>query len=193
MQAPTLSPPLSSAATTPTWHIESTHSMVRFSIRHMVVSTVHGRFDGPRGTIRFDRFQPANIQVEAEIDPATIDTGIAKRDDHLRSRDFFDVVTFPTMSFQSTAVELVSAARGDRWRMVGNLTMHGITRPIDLDVCQIDPPGRHQSDVLRFTATCNLERKDFGMTFNLAVEGGNLVVGNEVRVVINIKAVKANS
>jgi polyisoprenoid-binding protein YceI len=166
--------------------------MIRFSIRHMVVATVHGRFDGPRGVLRFDRFRPANIEVEAEIDPATIDTGIGKRDDHLRSQDFFDVATFPTMSFQSTAVELVSSARGDRWRMVGNLTMHGVTRSVELDVRQVDPPGRRQSDVLRFTATCNLDRKDFGMTFNLAVEGGNLVVGNEVRVEINIKAVKAN-
>jgi polyisoprenoid-binding protein YceI len=181
------------AATGPQWRIDPTHSMIRFSIRHMVVATVHGRFDGPYGTIRFDRYRPWTTEVMAELDPASVNTGIRKRDEHLRSRDFFDVATYPAIRFRSTEIRPVSSARSDHWHMVGDLSMHGTTRTVDLDVRQVRTLRPQQPDVLRFRATCSLDRKDFGMTFNLAVEGGSLIVGNEVRVVINVKALRVTS
>lgn len=191
MEAPAVFPPQPTVVTRPTWSIDSAHSLVRFSIRHMVVSNVHGRFDGPRGVIRYDRYRPWNTEVEAEIDPSTIDTGITRRDDHLRSADFFDVAAYPRIAFRSTEVRPANSARKDHWFLTGDLTIHGVTRPVELEVRQIDPPGRMQLDVLRFRATATIDRREFGME-HLPVEGSGLVIGTDVRITINIKAVKAN-
>ncbi len=192
MEAPAIFPQQPTVATHPIWRIDPVHSLVRFSIRHMVVATVHGRFDGPAGVIRYDRYRPWNTDIEAQIDPATIDTGIARRDDHLRSADFFDVATYPTITFRSTAVRPANAARNDHWLLTGDLAMHGVTRAVELDVRKVDPPGRLHPDVLRVRATATIDRRDFGME-HLPVEGSGLVIGTEVRVVINIKAMRAIS
>lgn len=190
MEAPAVFPPHTVVPTRPAWSIDPAHSLVRFSIRHMVVATVHGRFDGPRGVIRYDRYRPWNTEVEAEIDPASIDTGITRRDDHLRSADFFDVATYPTVSFRSTEVRPANAARNDHWFLTGDLMMRGVTHPVELDVRKVDPPGRLYLDVLRLRATTTIDRRDFGME-HLPVEGSGLVIGTDVRITINIKAVKA--
>ena len=131
------------------WEIDPSHSTIGFSIKHMMFATVHGRFGGFRGTIRFDRDRPDDAEVEVEIDAATIDTGITKRDDHLRSADFFDVATYPTITFRSTRVEPVQPVRRDRWLVVGDLTMSGVTRSVELAVEQTGEPSNHFADVDR--------------------------------------------
>ena len=141
---------------------------------------------GFSGAIRFQGGCP--VDVEAEIDAATIDTGIKKRDAHLRSADFFDVATYPTISFRSTWIEPVKSREGNRWLMVGNLTMHGVTRAVTLAVEQTGFPELWDADDLEFRATAAINRKDFGMTFNLPIEGGGLVVGDDVKIVLSVTA-----
>jgi polyisoprenoid-binding protein YceI len=130
------------------------------------------------------------VEVEAEIDAATIDTGIKKRDQHLCSADFFDVAAYPTIAFRSTRVQPVNSREGNRWLVVGDLTMHGVTRAVELAVEQTGFPELWDTDDLEFGATATINRKDFGMEFNLPVEGGGLVVGDEVKIALSVTASK---
>src|SRR5947208_1340 len=114
-----------------TWNIDPSHSAIAFSVRHMVVSKTRGRFTKWSGQLRFDAETPAASSVEVNIDPASLDTADAQRDAHLRSPDFFDVEKYPSASFRSTKVEVTAE---DRYRVTGNLTIHGITKPVILDV-----------------------------------------------------------
>jgi polyisoprenoid-binding protein YceI len=175
------------------WRIDPVTSTIGFSIKHMVVATVQGRFGDFRGTIRLHDDRPHDASVEVQIDAGSIDTGISKRDAHLRSADFFDVVAYPTIAFRSTRIEPVSPVRRDRWRVVGDLTMHGVTRAVELAVEQTGEPSRRYADVIEFTATAKINRKDFGMEFNLPIEGGGLVVGDEVKVAITVQANRSTS
>ncbi|MGH2562520.1 MAG: YceI family protein [Thermomicrobiales bacterium] len=172
------------------WRIDPLHSTIGFSVKHMMFATVHGRFAGFRGTIRFDDDHPDDAEVEVEIDAATIDTGIKKRDDHLRSADFFDVAVYPTISFRSTRVEPFNRFGRHHWLVVGNLTIHGVTRSVELAVEQTGAPEPWHTDVIEFGATATINRKDFGMEFTLPIEGGGLVVGNEVKIAISVQASK---
>src|SRR5215216_1188077 len=170
------------------WEIDPSHSTIGFSIKHMMFATVRGRFGSFRGAIRFDRDRPDDAKVDVEIDAASIDTGIKKRDGHLRSADFFDAAVYPTISFRSTRVEPVHRFGRHSWRMVGNLTMCGVTRSVELAVDQTGEPSSQYAEVIEFTATTKFNRKDFGMEFNLPIEGGGLVVGDDVRVAISVQA-----
>ncbi len=173
-------------ATRSTWTIDPAHSHVQFAVRHLVVSTVKGRFGHLSGTITLDEQHFAGSSVEVEIDAATIDTREEQRDAHLRSADFLDVERFPTITFRSTRVE---PGRGDAFRIVGDLTIRGVTRQVVLEAEQI---GRGTSpwgaEVIGFEATTKINRKDFGLTWNVALETGGVVVGDEIKIELQIEA-----
>jgi polyisoprenoid-binding protein YceI len=189
METQTLSREQAAPVAGTVWTIDPLHSTIGFSVKHMMFATVHGRFTGFRGTIRFEGGR--HVEVEAEIDAATIDTGIKKRDQHLRSADFFDVAAYPTISFRGTRVEPVNSREGNRWLVVGNLTMHGVTRAVELAVEQTGFPELWDADDLEFRAAATISRKDFGMTFNLPIEGGGLVVGDDVKITLSVTASSA--
>ena len=169
-----------------TWQIDPVHSDVSFSVRHMMVSKVRGRFSGVRGTIRLAD-DPLQSTVEADIDLRTLDTGNADRDAHLRSADFFEVEQHPMMTFRSTSVE----PAGNEFVVHGELTLRGITKPVNLDLevngFTRDPYGGMRTG---FTASTTLNRKDFGISINLPMEGGGVVVGDKINVTLEIEAVR---
>ena len=171
-----------------TWELDPAHSSVEFSVRHLMVATVTGRFKAVRGSIALNEAASADSKVEAEIDAASIDTGIADRDTHLRSPDFFDVANHPKIVFRSTGIE----ERGeDSGRMAGELTVLGVTRPVTLDVSYLgeirDPWGNRRRG---FSAETTLYRKDFGMNWNQVLDAGGVLVGDKVKVSLNIEAVE---
>src|SRR5690349_24266749 len=151
-----------------TWNIDTSHSGVHFTVRHMVVSKVRGAFSRWQGTLQFDAEHPEASKVSVQIEAASIDTREEKRDAHLRSADFFDVEKHPTLSFESTKVEKAGASR---YSVTGNLTIHGITREVVLDTESLgigkDPWG---NDRIGFEASTSVNRKDFGLTWNQALE-----------------------
>lgn len=176
-----LSPALAQAST---WDIDPVHSSVEFSVRHMMVSTVKGHFPKVKGTVELDEKDPTKSTVEVSIETASIDTREAKRDAHLKSAAFFDAAKFPAIAFKSTKVE--KAGKG-KFKVTGDLTMHGITKPVVLAVegpsASIkDPYGRTVRGVM---ATGKLDRKDWGMTWNQALDSGGMVVSDEVKLEIN--------
>jgi polyisoprenoid-binding protein YceI len=175
-------------AATATWNIDAAHSVVEFSVKHMMVSTVKGRFRDVAGTVEIDELNPANSTVAAEIDVASVDTGAPDRDNHLRSGDFFDAENFPKVTFRSTNVELTGAASA---KMTGELMIRGVTRTVELDVEHegriIDAFGK---DRLGFTATTKINRKDFNVNWNGLIEAGGVIVSDAVRITLNIAVVK---
>jgi len=144
--------------------IDTAHSSVSFSVRHMMVTNVRGQFAGLQGTIRYDSKNLAASKVDATIDAATVNTGIGKRDDHLRSADFFDVAKFPKMTFQSTKW----SKEGDRVQVTGNLTLHGVTKSVVFDLEGPAPEVKAPDGGFRTgaTATAKINRKDFGLAWN---------------------------
>ena len=176
-----LSPALAQAST---WDIDPAHSTVEFSVRHMMVTTVKGQFQKVKGTVELDEKDPSKSTVEVSIETASIDTREAKRDAHLKSPDFFDAAKFPALTFKSTKIE--KAGKG-KFKITGDLTMHGITKAVVLAVegpsASIkDPYGRTVRGVM---ATGKLDRKDWGMTWNKALDSGGFVVSDEVKLDIN--------
>jgi polyisoprenoid-binding protein YceI len=176
---------------TNTWNIDATHSGINFSIRHMVVSKVRGRFTKYTGALRVDDGDLTRSSVEATIDASSIDTGTAQRDTHLRSADFFDVERYPELRFRSTRVEKVA---DDRYRVVGDLTIRDVTREVVLDAEYsgrgTDPWGNER---VAFTAKTSLDRKDFGLKWNQALEAGGVLVGERVDIELDVQAVKASA
>jgi polyisoprenoid-binding protein YceI len=174
-----------------TWNIDSSHSGVHFSVRHMVVAKVRGAFNRWRGTVQFDEQNPAASQVSVEIDAASIDTREEKRDGHLRSADFFDVERYPTLSFQSTKVEPLGE---DRYRVTGDLTIHGTTKQVELAATNLgrgkDPWGNER---IGFEASTVINRKDFGLNWNQALEAGGVLVGDKIEIALDVEAVKAEA
>ena len=165
------------------------HSSVGFHVRHMMVSKVHGRFQGWTGALEIDDADVTRSKVTVEIDAATIDTREPKRDEHLRSPDFFDVATFPRLTFASTKVEAVD---DERLRVTGELTIRDVTRTVVLDVERggeaRDPWGGVRTG---FSATTTISRKDFGLGWNAVLEAGGVLVGDKVTIVLEIQAVQA--
>ena len=187
-QTPTATIPAaaSSATAVPagTWAIDPTHSEVSFSVRHLMVSRVRGTFTGFSGTITTGE-TTADAHVEATIDVASVNTRDDRRDAHLRSADFFDVEQFPTMTFRSTGTR----ADGDAFVVDGDLTLHGVTRPVtlrlELNGVGGDPWGGTRAG---FSARTELNRKDFGIDIAMPLEGGGVVVGDKVSVELEIEA-----
>ncbi|MEG9437757.1 YceI family protein [Edaphobacter sp. HDX4] len=172
-----------------TYQIDPAHTSVHFSVRHMMVSNVRGEFGKVSGTVMFDPDNTANSTVEATIDASSIATRDDQRDTHLKSADFLDVEKFPTITFRSTKVEMHEGGA----TLTGNLTIHGVTREIVLDVegstQEIkDPWGKQRMGA---SATGKLSRKDFGLIWNAALETGGVLVGDEVKINIDVEVVRA--
>lgn len=172
-----------------TFTIDPVHSSAEFSVKHMMVATVRGRFRDLEGTISFDEADPARSSVEATIQAASIDTGVEARDADLRSANFFDVERFPLIRFRSTSVEHKG---DDRWLVHGELSIRDVTRPAVLET-ELEGRGRgfQGEDRVGFTARMKLNRKDFGLTYNAVLETGGLVVGDTFRITLHVEGVAA--
>jgi polyisoprenoid-binding protein YceI len=181
-------------ATTTTWNIEPNHSLVEFSAKHMMITTVKGRFGKAAGTITIDERNPDRSTVEAEVETASIDTRADQRDQHLRSPDFLDVENYPSITFRSRRVEGTSRNPGDEFRVTGDLTIRGTTREVTLDAVYEglgkDPWGGER---ISFSAKTTIDRRDFGLTWNQALEAGGVLVGNEIKISLEVQAVKQGS
>ncbi len=181
-------------STTPTtetqtaWAIDAAHSLIEISVKHMMFTTVKGRFTGVTGTITTHGTDPAQSAVEAELDATSIDTGNAMRDNHLRSADFLDVANNPTIAFKSSRVE---PKGGDRMHVIGNLTLHGVTKEVALETTLngqgTNPYGK---EIIAFTAETTINRKDFNLNWNVALESGGWLVSDNLKVLIEMQAVK---
>ncbi|MBI3564032.1 MAG: YceI family protein [Elusimicrobia bacterium] len=174
---------LATAAKSGEFEIDAAHSQVGFKVKH-VTGKVPGRFTSFSGSFTYDKKDPKSWKAEAKIDPASINTDNEKRDGHLKSPDFFDVAKFPEMSFKSTKVTDV---KGDRAKLHGDLTMHGVTKPVVLDLeiggVDKDPWG---NETAGFTATGTINRKDWGIVWNKALDSGGLLVGEKVDITLEI-------
>jgi polyisoprenoid-binding protein YceI len=170
------------------WVFDPTHSNADFSVRHMMISTVRGGFKDVSGKLNFDPQNPAASYVEATIQTASVWTGINDRDNHLRSGDFFDVANYPAMTFKSTAVEVVNPTHA---KVTGDLTIRDVTRPVVLEVEFIGEqknPFTGKSSA-GFSATTAINREDFGLTWNVALEAGGWLVGKDIKISLDIEAV----
>jgi polyisoprenoid-binding protein YceI len=166
------------------YKVDPDHSGVAFSIRHFV-SNVPGRFNDFEGTIRYDKLSPASSGVELSVRAASIDTGNNDRDEHLRSHDFFDVQKFPTLTFTSTGVTVKDA---NTLEVTGDLTLHGVTRRITIPVQVLGTARTPNGEKAGFEAQFTLNRKDYGITWNRVLDAGGTVLGEDVRVTIEIEA-----
>jgi polyisoprenoid-binding protein YceI len=180
------------AETTTTWNLDPTHTTVGFSAKHMMITTVRGTFSDVKGTIVVDSANPDRSSVEAEIAVASISTGVEQRDGHLRSPDFLDVDGFPTITFRSTRIEGALASPGDRFKVTGELAIHGTTREVTLDATYEgqgqDPWGGQR---ISFSASTKIDRRDFGLQYNQVLEAGGVLVSHEIKLEIEAQAVKA--
>jgi polyisoprenoid-binding protein YceI len=177
------------AASADTWQIDSVHTTVGFSVRHMTISTVRGQFNKVAGTITANDNDPATAVIEATIDTTSIDTHSPDRDSDLKSANFLDVAKYPTMTFKSKKIE---AAGPGKYNVVGDLTLHGVTKEVTLAVEATGAPIKDPWGNMRAgaTATTTINRKDFGLTWNKMIEAGGAVVGDAVAVEIDVEAVK---
>ena len=170
------------------WNIDATHSQATFSVKHMMISTVRGHFDVLSGQLEIDEQHPENSWVEAEVDAASINTRDAKRDGHLRSPDFFDVAQYPKITFKSTKVEPVG---DNEYRVTGNLTMHGVTKQ---ETFHAEYSGQMKDlyglQRAAFSVKGTINRKDYNLNWNVALESGGVLVGEKVNVEIDLAAVQ---
>jgi len=171
------------------WKIDPVHSSANFSIRHMMVSNVKGGFEKVGGTVVYDGKNLKNAKVDATIEVASIDTREAKRDEHLRTPEFFDVAKYPTITFKSKRVQQVKSGK---FQLVGDLTMHGVTKQVSLDVdgptpAIKDPMGKQRMGA---SATARLNRKDFGISYNKLLDTGGAMLGDDVKVEIELELIK---
>jgi polyisoprenoid-binding protein YceI len=177
-------------ATTTTWNIDPVHSVAEFKVKHMMISNVKGQFTVVKGVLTFDEADLTNSRVEASLDAGSVNTRDAQRDAHLKSADFFDVEKFPALSFKSTRISRI----GDRELAVaGDLTIHGITRNVVFNVEGPTAPGKDPWGNIRvgLSATTRINRKDFGLIWNAALETGGILVGDEVAITLDVQFIKA--
>ncbi len=173
-----------------TWNIDPAHTTLGFSARHMMITTVKGRFGELEGTVTMDDGDPARSSAEVTIRPSSIDTRNEQRDKHLRSADFLDVENHPIITFQSTGIQGNPASQGDSFVLQGDLTIRGATRPVTLEATYEgegkDPWGGTRRS---FGATGKIDRREFGLTWNQALETGGVLVSNEVKIDIDVQLV----
>ena len=171
-----------------TWKLDPSHTLVEFSAKHLMITTVKGRITDVEGTIVMDEKDPRNSSVEATLKAVSIDTRTEQRDQHLRSADFLNAELFPEIKFRSTRIE----GDKDSFKLTGDLTIRDVTRPITLDIRfegqQTDPWGGER---IGFSGSGKIDRRDFGLTWNQALETGGVVVGNDVKINLEVEAVKA--
>lgn len=170
------------------WKIDPAHAQVNFSVRHMMISNVHGRFENFSGTVEFDESRPEISSVEVQIDADSINTREAQRDGHLKSPDFLNAAEYPHLSFKSTRVEKVDDKHG---KIHGDLTIRDVTRPVTLDVLYAgtakSPWGLTSAG---FSASTQINRKDWGLTWNVALETGGLLVGDVINISIELELIQ---
>ncbi len=175
-------------STTERWEIDSSHSGIHFSVRHLVIAKVRGQFSRWTGTLQVPGTDFTRASLDVVIDASSIDTGVADRDKHLRSPDFFDVERFPEITFTSTGV---TQAASDRLQVAGQLTIKGVTRDVALDVEVLgqakDPWGNERA---AFSATTSIDRREFGLTWNQALETGGVMVSDRIDITLDIEAVR---
>jgi polyisoprenoid-binding protein YceI len=177
-------------ASTITWKIDPAHSHAEFKVKHMMISNVKGSFKGLTGTLIEDTADPTRSQVEATIEIGTISTGDAQRDAHLKSPDFFHHEQHPVMTFKSIKIE----KKGDEEYVVtGDLTLHGVSKPVTFTVEGPSAPGKDPWGNTRIglSATTKINRKDFGLTWNAALESGGILVGEDVQIVLDVQFIQA--
>ncbi len=172
-----------------TWQFDPAHTTVEFTTKHMMFTTVRGRFAGVTGTITLDEEDITRSRVTATVDAGSLTTGEANRDAHLRGADFLDVEQYPTLTFTGTRVE---QANGDRLRLTGDLTIRGVTREVTFDTVYngrgVNPYGQQ---VIGFTAETTINRRDFGLTWNVALEAGGVLVSDAVKISLEIQAARS--
>lgn len=170
------------------WAIDPSHTGVSFSVRHMMISTVRGEFHKVSGTVDFNADEPAKSAIDVKIDVASVDTRDEKRDGHLKSADFFDAEKFPVMEFKSDKIEELSKTHG---KVHGTLTIKGVSKPVVLDVeyngTQKSPWGTTNAG---FSAKGKINRKDWGLNWNVALESGGILVGDDIKIDIEAEIVK---
>jgi len=173
---------------TGTWEIDPSHTRLGFAAKHAMVTTVRGQFDAFSGTLVLDGTDPAASSASVEIDAASFSSGSLDRDNHVRSAEFLDVESFPTLTFVATSVRPLG---GDEFLMVGDLTIRGTTRPVEiaaeLEGVSTDPFGNQR---IGFSGTTRISRKDFGLTWNVALEAGGVLVSDTVKITLDVSAVK---
>lgn len=175
------------------WNLDPMHSAAHFSIRHMMISNVRGDFGKLSGTVNYDGKNLAGAKVDAKIDAKSINTSEAKRDEHLRGKDFFDVEKFPDITFKSTKIK---AAGKGKFQMTGDLTMHGVTKPVTLDVDGPSAPlvdKKSGSTKVGLSASGTIKRKDFGISYNSVLDGGGVALGEDVPITLDIELSKAGA
>jgi polyisoprenoid-binding protein YceI len=183
---------LPAVAATSTWQIDPNHSAAQFAVRHLAISTVRGAFTKVSGTVQLDDKDISKSFVDVTIDAASVDTRVPNRDKDLRSDHFFDVEKYPTLTFKSTKVEKLEPGK---LKVTGDLTLHGVTKPVVLEVegptaAVKDPWGNQRAAV---NATTKINRQDFGMKWNPTMDGGGLVVGNDVAITIDVEMVQKDA
>lgn len=170
------------------WQIDPVHSAVGFAVRHMMISTVRGRFGRFEGQVEFDPSRPADSRVEVTIEAASMDTDSAQRDDHLRSADFLDAAGYPHIVFRSTSVEPVGE---DRARIRGELTIRGVTRPVVLEATHVATiTGMQGEQRAAFEASTRIDREEWGLVWNVALEKGGWLVGKEIEIGLEVTLVE---
>jgi len=173
-----------------TWTIDPAHSEINFTVRHMMISNVRGQFEKFSGTVEFDEVNRLNSTVEVQIDAASINTNDPKRDGHLRSPDFLDADNFPFLTFRSTRVELIN---NDHAKIYGDLTIRGETRPIVLDAeynGKVKSPWGSNS--AGFSASTKINRKDWDLNWNVALETGGWLVGDEIKIFLEMELIEVH-
>jgi polyisoprenoid-binding protein YceI len=172
-----------------TWNLDGAHTQVEFSVKHMMFTTVRGRFREIEGAISLDAHRPEKSSVEVTIPVSSLDTGVDARDNHLRSPDFFDAESHPTLTFRSRRVEGSLEEAGAEFRIVGDLTIREVTREVVLEArfegTGADPWGGTRAG---FSARTVIDRRDFGLTWNQTLETGGVLVGNEIRIELQVQA-----
>ncbi len=179
----------SAPASVITWKLDPAHSSAEFKVKHMMISNVKGSFSGLSGTLTQNPSEPSHSTVEASIDLATLSTGDPQRDGHLKSADFFDAEKYPQMTFKSTLVEPKSE---DEYRVTGDLTLHGVTKPVTFAVEGPSAPGKDPWGNTRIglSATAKINRKDFGLTWNAALETGGVLVGEDIQITLDVQFIQ---
>ena len=174
---------------TTTWNVDPVHSVAEFKVKHMMISNVKGQFTVVKGSLTLDEADLSNSHVEASLDAASINTRDTQRDAHLKSADFFDVARFPSITFQSSKVVPSGA---DSYEVVGDLTIHGVTQQVPLTVEEVTPEAKDPWGNMRrgATARTKVNRKDFGLHWNVALEAGGFLVGEEIEITIDVELIR---